>query len=455
MSQSHVPIGVRMRLLFYNALFPFALLWMLPALALRIIRRGNYRRKFGQRFGLYDPQVRARLKSREWTWIHSISVGETVLALKLARKMKALDPALNIVLSATTSTGFALAEEAAQAEQAATNRSQPASGERTDWLEILYNPLDAPFIVRCALSLVRPRRLVFIEAIWPNLLAQAKQRAVSTALIARLSPRSEARFRRFRFLTGPIFRLLDAICVQEREDIARWTSLGADAAQIQVTGNIKFDYTPAPSKRVEEFRAFLRALGVKPDAPILLAGSTFPGEERILAKVFRKLREQFPELFLIIVPRHVERTDQVVADVIASGLSVALRSATPGIRTAEPADCLIVNTTGELRDWYYVATVVFIGKSLTSTGGQNPVEAVAAGKPVIFGPHMENFRAIVARWLAHAAAIEITDPTSLERTVAKLLRDKTLRDTLAHRAREIAAAHEGATERTARLLLSF
>src|SRR5207302_3610448 len=118
------------------------------------------------------------------------------------------------------------------------------------------------FIVKRVLRLVRPQRLVFIEAIWPNLLAQTKRRGVPVSLIARLSPRSEARFRKFRFFTGPIFRLLDIICVQEHEDIARWTSLGMDAAQVHLTGNIKYDYTPAPPKRVEESRTLLNALGV-------------------------------------------------------------------------------------------------------------------------------------------------------------------------------------------------
>ena len=439
--------GVRARLFFYNIFFPFVLAWMLPALALRLMRRGNYQRKFGQRFGVFDSKVRVRISSRKWTWIHSISVGETVLALKLARKMKERDPSLRVVLSVTTSTGFALAEQ--QHQQSAA-----------DWMEVIYNPIDIAPIVRRALDLVKPQRLIFIEAIWPNLLAQTKLCGAPMFLIARLSPRSAARFRRFRFLTGALFRLLDTICVQDRDDAARWLLLGAREAQIHVTGSIKYDHAPSPpSPRVEEFRALLRSLGVKENAPVLLAGSTFPGEERILAQVYRKLREKFPDLFLVIVPRHVERTDEAAADVLAAGLSFALRTAiasdsnaaTP--RSQPRADCLIVNTTGELRDWYHVATVVFIGKSLTSVGGQNPVEAVAAGKPVIFGPHMENFRGIVAQWLARDAAVQVADAVALKSEIESLLGESARRDALAARAREIAAAHEGATERVARLIL--
>lgn len=438
--KTSLPAGVCARLFFYNLVFPAALLAMLPGLARRIIRRGNYRRKFGQRFGRYDAAVRARLREGSWTWVHSISVGETLLALKIARKMKELDPGLRVIFSATTSTGFALAEEAAE-----------------PWMEVIYNPLDAAPIVRRALALARLDRIVFIEAIWPNLLAGAKQRGIPTALIARLSPRSEVRFRRFRFLTGPIFRLLDTICVQEPEDVARWQSLGAHASKIRVTGNAKFDHSPTPPQRVEEFRALLGSLGVPDTAPVLLGGSTFPGEERILAEVFQKLRGEFPSLFLVLVPRHVERTDQAAADILAAGLRFALRTAGPDPRVGNaarrPVDCLIVNTTGELQEWYHLATVVFIGKSLASTGGQNPVEAVAAGKPVIFGPHMENFRAIVAQWLAHDAAIQVADAAALETRIAGLLRNPAMRASLAARAREIVSAHEGATERTARQVL--
>ncbi len=408
---------------------------MLPSLLKRMLRRGEYRRKFGQRFGRYDADVRARLSSREWTWIHSISVGETLLAVRLARKMKELDPSLNIVLSVTTSTGFALAEKSA-----------------ADWLEPIYNPLDAPPFVRRALALIRPQRLIFIEALWPNLLAGARRRGAFVSLVARLSPRSAARFERFRFFTAPVFAALDLVCVQEPEDAVRWARLGAVKEKIRVTGSIKFDEAGAAGNagRVEEFRALLEKLGVKNDAPILLAGSTFPGEEKTIAEIFRDLRAEFPELFLILVPRHIERTSEVVADVQRAGLAFVLRT---NIRTDASADCLIVNTTGELRDWYHLATVVFIGKSLHSTGGQNPVEPLLAGKPVIFGPHMENFRAIVAQLLSSSAVIQAADAAALKSEIARLLRDAPAREEMARRARAILAAHAGATERTARGVL--
>ncbi len=425
-------------LLIYNLLFPLAFLAMLPGLARRMMRRGNYRRKFGQRFARYDAAVLERLAGGGRVWVHSISVGETLLALRLIRAMRELRPGLRVVLSATTSTGFALAEENA-----------------SEWIEPIYNPIDAWPLARGALDVVRPERLIFIEAVWPNLLAQAAARGIPTALVARLSPRSEARFRRFRFFTGPIFRLLDAISVQEPDDVERWQSLGAAAGQIQVTGNIKFDQPAGKADdRAAQFRALLARLSVPPDAPVLLGGSTFPGEEGMLARICARLRNSFPGLFLIIVPRHVERASEAAAEVTEAGLTFALRSA-EAERPAPPG-CLLVNTTGELRAWYELATVVFIGKSLSpaATGGQNPVEPVFAGKPVLFGPHMENFRAVVSRLIAADAAIEAPDEAALEAAIAALLRDPARRDALARRAREIVAAHEGATDRTARLVLA-
>ena len=430
-------MNARLALFFYNLLFPFALLVMLPNLLMRIVRRGNYRRKFGQRFGIYHPRVQERLCSGEWTWIHSISVGETFLALKLARKMKELDPALKIVLSATTSTGFALAEKHA-----------------ADWLEVIYNPLDAlPFVQR-ALKFIRPVRLIFIEAMWPSLLLGAKKRGIPVAMIPRLSERSGNRFRKFRFFTGGFFGAFDCMCAQEPEDPPRLAAVGTDPAKIEVTGSIKFDHADdKPSTRVAEFRAIVKALGVKDGSPILLAGSTFQGEEKILADLFVELRHQFPDLFLILVPRHVERTTEILAEIKPLGFKIARRSTLAN--RAVNADCLIVDTTGELRDWYYVASVVFIGKSITSFGGQNPVEAAVAGKPVIFGPHMENFRNIVRLLVAQKAAIQVANPVELKSEIERLLALPQLLQEMSGRAHDALVSHQGATERAATILLGM
>lgn len=432
-----LPADARRSLFIYNLFFPLVFVALLPGFLLRMLRRGGYREKFRQRFGRYSPEERARLARGEWIWLHSISVGETLLALKLARQIREREPGKCIALSVTTSTGFAVAQPHAN-----------------DWLEIIYNPLDAPWIVRAALDAVRPVRLIFIEAIWPNLLADAKRRGLPVTFLPRLSPRSAARFRRARFFTGPIFRLLDALAAAEPEDREAWQTLGVEPARLHVTGNAKFDAAAPTGGRTAEFRALLRDLGVPDDAPILLGGSTFPGEERILADALRELRTRWPALFLILVPRHVERAAAILAELEPTGLRLAVRSRlSTRNQKPETSDALLVDTTGELRDWYTLATVVFIGKSLTATGGQNPVEPVLAGRPVIFGPHMENFVPIVARWLAGDAAVQVRDAAELRAQLATLFADAPRRAQLAERARAIAAIHSGATERAVGVLL--
>jgi len=419
--------------LFYNLLFPLALLFFLPGYIVKMCRRGNYRKKFGQRLGFYDRPTRAKLARHPHTWMHAVSVGEVMIALKLAAKMKEHEPDLRVGLTTTTTTGFTLA-----------NRQAP------DWIEVLYTPLDFWPIMHCAFEVIRPTRIVLVEAeIWPNLTAFAHQRRIPLALVnARLSPRSESRFRRFNVFVRPYFRRLDLICIQEQEDAAHWESLGVSRTRLQVVGSIKFDPEGVASRSAGP-RKVLDALGIEPARPIVVAGSTHPGEEEILAELFLKLRGEFPDLFLIIAPRHVERTREIEAQMRRLGLTTGRRSDSQG---PAQVDCLLLDTTGELRDWYAIATIVFIGKSLTAHGGQNPVEAIVADRPVVFGPHMENFATLSRALCATGGALQVNDESSLTNAIATLLRDPEKGELLVQAARGVLGRHRGATERTARLL---
>jgi 3-deoxy-D-manno-octulosonic-acid transferase len=341
------------------------------------------------------------------------------------------------VLTTTTTTGFAVAEK-----------------QSSEWLQVMYNPLDFLPIVRRAFALIRPRRIVLVEAeIWPNLAAEAQRRRIPLALVnARLSPRSERRFRRVRPLVAPTFRCLDLVCAQESQDIARWEALGVPRDRIRDVGSVKYD--PAETQPSGEFPfEILRQFGIDGDTPILLGGSTHAGEEEILGAVLRAARSEFPETRLIIAPRHVERTREIRANLEAQGWAVAQRSDVAARATAP--DCLLLDTTGELRHWYGVATVVFIGKSITAHGGQNPVEAVVAGKPVVFGPHMENFARLARSLVESEAAVQVSDPDSLGRALVELLRDGHERARLVENAQRVIAAHRGATQRTAELVASL
>jgi 3-deoxy-D-manno-octulosonic-acid transferase len=194
-------------------------------------------------------------------------------------------------------------------------------------------------------------------------------------------------------------------------------------------------------------------MGLGGDRPILFGGSTHAGEEEILGEIFLKLRAEFPALTLIIAPRHVERVNEIRARLSRLGLRVNLRSEAGTVSTAP--DCLLLDSTGELQNWYAVATIAFVGKSLTARGGQNPVEPILAGKPVLFGPHMENFSALAQALVAHEAAIQVPDPSSLQEKIAWLLRDREAAVRLVANAQAVLARHSGATARTAARLLEL
>ena len=419
--------------LIYNLLWPIGLLLFLPSYLAKMFRRGGYRKNFGQRLGFYSTEYRQRLHGKNLTWIHAVSVGEVVIALKLAEQLRALQPDLKCVLTTTTTTGHALAQKRAP-----------------DWMDVLYAPLDFWPVMRRAFRVIAPQRIILIEAeVWPNLVAEATRRKTPIILAnARLSPRSERRFRRYKIFVGPIFRRLDLVCVPILEDAERWKNLGATPSQIHEVGNIKYDVFNQ-SILSGAARRFIET-AIDATQPILLGGSTHRGEEKILADVFCALRSEFPNLFLVLAPRHVERVKEVESELRQRNLRAIRRSAAE--KPAQLPDCLLIDTTGELPDWYNIATIVFIGKSLTAHGGQNPVEAISAQKPVIFGPHMENFAGLANQLIAEGGALCVQNSQELMEQSRRLLRNSAEREELATNALRVIQPHREAAVRTATLI---
>lgn len=415
--------------LVYNLCFPVVLIILLPGFLIRMFRRGKYRHKFWQRFGLYSQGVRQRIGDGR-VWVHAVSVGEVMIALKLVRAMRERDPGMRVVLSTTTSTGFKLAARA-----------------KSPWLEPIYNPLDFFFTARAAVRAIRPRQLILVEAeAWPNILSEVRAAGASIVMVnTRLSPRSERRYRLARFFVAPVFNLIDRFCLQEPGDVERWLALGVERSRLVVTGSIKFDEEAAGLRAGRDFRPVLRSLGVPEGASVVLGGSTFPGEEEVLARVYQRLLPRHAGLLLILVPRHFERGGDVERMLGGLGLRVVRR--TQGV-AGEAPDVLLVDTTGELRDWFACATVAFMGKSLTAKGGQNPAEPVAAGVPVVFGPNMQNFASLARELLTGGGAVEVRDETGLFEVVDRLLRSPVERAAMAEKAARCLNAHRGATERT-------
>ncbi len=430
-------------LVIYNLLLPVALLLSLPGYLAKMFRRGNYGRGFGERFSIYRRDKRAALAALDRPlWIHAVSVGEVNIAKKLIVALRGAEPGLPVVLSTTTPTGFAIAE-------------------RSDADVAIYNPVDFPPVAWRALRRIGPRALVLVEAeVWPNLVWLAGRRGLEVSLVnARMSPRSERRFRRFKAFTSPVFGMLTRVCVQEEEDLARWRSLGLDGAKLQHTGSVKFDpggvAASAPAE-VDRFRSLLEGHLGGIERRVLLAGSTHPGEEALVAEAYIELRRDFPDLYYLVAPRHVERRDEVLADLRAAGLRPALRTEIEGAHAAEAgaADCLVIDTTGELGTWYHLADLVVIGKSFLATGGQNPVEAIVADRPVVLGPHMENFAALERALQAAEGAVCVEEVGGLVEALRGVLADRAAGVAMATRALRVLAAHEGAARRTAEAILA-
>ena len=421
--------------LFYNLLFPLAFLVILPCYLARMFRRGDFRRDFGQRFARYAPELRARFARGPWIWIHAVSVGELLIALKLLDELHRRHPDWRFAVSSTTSTAHTL-----------------ALSKQQDWWVPIYTPVDLPPIVRHALDTVRPRAIILTESeIWPNFVWTAARRGLPAVLVnARVSPRSGRRYRRFAPLLRAVTHHLAVVGLQEKEHAGLWRHLGVAPARLHLTGSVKYD-PAADSASARDFRPVLDSFGFLPGEPILLAGSTHDGEEEILAAALPLLRRQFPSARLLIAPRHVERTGQILAQLAKTNLRIARRTAPP---EGPAPDILLLDTTGELRDWYACADVVFIGKSLCGTGGQNPVEAILAGRPVLFGPHMENFAALREALLGAGGAIEVRDAATLAAAAGQLFSDPEHRMHITHQASAALQPHHGATARTADLVES-
>ena len=403
-------------------------------------RRGGWRTGFGQRFAVYDSPLKQALTNRHVIWIHAVSVGEVNLCTQLINALEPRVPNVKIIVSCTTTTGMA-----------ELRRRLPTRVSK------IYYPVDRRKYIRRALATINPQAIILVEAeIWPNFLWRAADLGIPVFLAnARLSDRSYPRYKRFGFLFHGLFKSFAGVGCQNEEDAMRLRAVGCREKAVQVVGNLKFDAAIFTERATLDVRGLLRQIGVPGDALILVAGSTHDGEEVLLAEIARRLREKFPKLFLILVPRHFERAKDISQKLKAREVKFMFRSEI-FVSTQLPPnalDCLLVNTTGELKFFYEPATVVFIGKSLTAFGGQNPIEPAAQGKAIIFGPNMQNFADITRAFLKKSAAVQVNNPEELERVLGELLANAARRTTLGRAALELVAENLGAVERTVEMVL--
>jgi 3-deoxy-D-manno-octulosonic-acid transferase len=424
-----------MLLFLYNLFFPFALLLVLPFYLRRMLRRGGYARNFTQRFGFYSKRLRRAFSNGEWTWVRAVSVGEIMMAIRLLEALKREAPNLQAVISTTTSTGYEIGLEQA---------------DTRPWIEIIYSPIDFYPIVRNCWKRVRPRRVILIDSdLWPSFLAVAARYQTPVFLAnARLSPRSARRYQRARWLARPLFwDRLTRLFAQDPMDAERWQGAGVPKDRITVTGSMKYD-TEDSGESKPRFLNWLRENGADTSRPILMGGSLHPGEEELLLSAFLALQDKRP--FLVLVPRHAERTPEIERLLQKRNVPYALRSAP---RFEPGTSVLVVDSTGELRDWYFVATIVVIGKSFCGVGGQNPVEPILARKPVIAGPNMENFQFLVDELRKEDGILQLDSSEALTEAVARLLKNPNERNQIVANASKALEQHRGAIQRTAKAIL--
>jgi 3-deoxy-D-manno-octulosonic-acid transferase len=422
-----------------NLLYLLALFLASPWLVYNALTTGKYRIGMWRKFwGL----TAVRASNRPCVWFHAVSVGEVLLLRQVIARFRARWPGWDCVLSTTTNTGFDVAV-----------KSYPD-------LCVFYWPFDFTWAVRNALRRIRPSLVVLAELeLWPNFVALAKPQAAIAVINGRLSPRSYRGYTRLKWLMRRVLSQVDLLAMQNEDYAERMRYLGAKAERVQVTGSVKYDgvITDRRNPKTEHLAEVVSSRPPIPGSRKLtwLVGSTQAPEEEIALGIYRRALEQFPDLHLILVPRHKERFEEVAELLTQSGLPFHRRSQLTSSLLVPSSPCppvLLLDTLGELSAAWGLADVAFVGGSLTQRGGQNMIEPAAYGAAVTFGPHVWNFKDTVERLLACEGAIQINDAAELERITLELLGDPERRRKLGDAARAFVLSQQGATERTLELL---
>jgi 3-deoxy-D-manno-octulosonic-acid transferase len=402
--------------------------------ALRVRLGRKYQRSYRQRMGWRLPTWGPGAPT---VWFHALSVGETHSVAPLIRSLKECYPHINVVFSSATETG-----------------QQAASRQLSPWVAcFFYLPHDFPWAVTELVRQLRPSLFILVETdIWPNLLWALRRRGIPRILVnARLSPRSFQHLRRIRVLFGPVLRCFEQIFVQSAQDLWRFQQLGFSGERLHAIGNLKFDQAFEPLS-VSELDQLHVSAGITSDRPVWIAGSTHPGEEQLLLQVHHALLQRHPELLLILAPRQVQRGAALVALSQRCSLQASRRSRQ---ETAAGKPVLVLDTMGELARFYGLAHCAFLGGSLLPIGGHNPLEPLAQGKPVLWGPYMFNFRELEQTLLDAGCARKVHDSEELRNALSQCLSAPGQRQRTAEAAKQLFLRHQGSSQRILEHLRQF
>lgn len=408
--------------LLYNIVQFAFLLVFFPLLTLFVLCSNKYRDRIPARLGLgLAKKIRPVQGAARTIWVHALSVGEVTSAVPLIRGLREAYPRDRIVVTVTTRTGKMVADNLLVG--------------LADY--VLDSPLDLLPVVRFFIRHIRPDLFILVETdLWPNILACLKMSGTPAILVnGRVSEKSMARYQRLRFFFAPMFHCFSFLCMQTQRDKNKLEHFGLPPEKLPVLGNLKF----ATQREVGSHIPNAHSLLLPENRILLLAGSTHPGEEQTLINCYIRLRTTHPKIFLIIAPRDPKRTIEIAGLAAALGLQVSLRSA----ERFHPSDMFILDSIGELIDFYALADLAFVGGSLVAKGGHNPVEPAAMAIPVLFGPHMEDFCEIAESLVRVGGAIEIADEQDLAKILVNLLDNPQLRTRMGQAAQSCVTDSQG------------
>ena len=390
--------------LFYNLLLLILLPFILPYFIYRVAIGKESANSLREKMGF----IKSPPPSGGGIWVHAVSVGETNVSIPLIDTLLREYKDKTITFSASTSTGMGLA----------LSKLKRQVDENPGRLNIIHFPYDFPFAVKASLRHIDPSTFIFFETeIWPNFLHQCRNRGVATVLVnGRISDRSMTRYMKARIFIAPYISSITLLLMQSQKDLEKIVKLGARPETVKVCGNMKFDQSLQKVHSRDEIR---REFQIPLDVPVIIYSSTHSGEDRPLLEAFLRLREKINALFAIIAPRHPNRADEISDICKTVGIYPARRS-----NREKPDTLLLLDTIGELGNLYGATDIAVIGGSFIPHGGQNPLEASSWKIPVLFGPHMDNFRTITPQLIDAGAAFETADIKELETEIERLLKDE-------------------------------
>ncbi len=405
----------------YNLLLVLMTVLLSPVILFKLITVPKYRGGISQKLGRVRKKVKRVIGGTRPIWVHAVSVGEVMAAHPLIRELKKKYPGKKLILSTVTVTGNYTARQRVPEADA-----------------VFFFPFDYPWIVRRVIRRINPSIVLVAETeLWPNFFRELTRAGIPSALInGRISVSSYKNYLRFKGFFSQVFRQVTLFCMQSAEDAQRIRDIGAPPERVMITGNLKFD------QKIQTAAA--RPVPLRAGSKVITAGSTHRGEEAALLDVFRRLRTKFPELVMIIAPRHPERFDEVEGLVYGAGFDCQRRTRIK----SEIKDVLLLDTIGELRSFYGICDIAFVGGSLVKVGGHNLLEPAAMKKPVIFSRYMYNFKEISEALISAGGGILVKDKQELYVEADKLLSDRAYAKQIGDHAFKVIEANSGAAKRT-------